>query len=178
MSRMMTLLTTAGIGAGLMFLADPKHGARRRARLRNQVSRWMDDAQGVAESAASQAKKQANRFEETYSDMAEGFEEVMHGGFSPQTRALMTGVGGCMFLYGLTQKFPVACVLGTVGLALVGEGIANADLDDIRQLPDTIRHIPENVRNIPDRVADMAGGVADRLTHRMTEMAGNGKHRR
>jgi hypothetical protein len=40
-----------------------------------------------------------------------------------------------MFLCGLTKSAPTACVLGTVGLALVAEGISNAGIEDITHLP-------------------------------------------
>lgn len=40
--RLKTLLTTIGIGAGLMYFLDPQQGNRRRALVRDQVNRWIN----------------------------------------------------------------------------------------------------------------------------------------
>jgi hypothetical protein len=57
--------------------------------------------------------------------------------------------GGTLFLYGLTRSAPTACLLGTAGLALAAEGVVNASVEDIAQLP--------------DRAADFAGSAVESL---------------
>ena len=49
--RLKTLLTSIGMGAGLMYFLDPQHGNRRRALVRNKVNGWvnsMDDSIDMA----------------------------------------------------------------------------------------------------------------------------------
>jgi uncharacterized membrane protein len=49
--RLKTLLTSIGLGAGLMYFLDPQHGNRRRASVRNKVNGWvnsMDDSIDMA----------------------------------------------------------------------------------------------------------------------------------
>ena len=42
-------------------------------------------------------------------------------GWSAECRVLMAFVGGGLIGYGLSQKAPAACILGTLGLALAAE---------------------------------------------------------
>jgi hypothetical protein len=49
-------------------------------------------------------------------------------------RALLTGLGAGLFLYGLTRRAPAACLLGTVGCALAAEGLTSASFDDIARV--------------------------------------------
>src|SRR5262249_15969069 len=51
--------------------------------------------------------------------------DLMQERWSPATRALVGLTGGTLFAFGLTRRAPTACVLGTVGLALAGEGLTN-----------------------------------------------------
>lgn len=62
-------------------------------------------------------------------------QSLWQGHMSPTTRALVGLAGGGVFLWGLTQKAPLACVLGTVGLGLVAAAAANASVEDIANLP-------------------------------------------
>jgi uncharacterized membrane protein len=48
--------------------------------------------------------------------------------WSPTTRLLAGAVGGALFAYGLTERFPIACVLGTVGLGLMARAATNLEL--------------------------------------------------
>lgn len=78
-------------------------------------------------------------------------QSLWYGHMSPTTRTLMGLAGGGLFIYGLTQKAPLACVLGTVGLFLAAEAAANASLEDIA-------HIPEQAADVATRAAS---GVAE-----------------
>jgi hypothetical protein len=106
---------------------------------RESAARWARQAQGVAGSAAGDVKnwprmaasegrwvqKSANQF----------LQSLWSGHMSPPTRTLVGLAGGGLFLYGLTQKAPLACILGTVGLALAAEAFINANIRDIAQFP-------------------------------------------
>lgn len=48
--------------------------------------------------------------------------------WSPSTRLVASLAGGMLVALGLTQRFPVACVLGTVGLGLAARAVTNSDL--------------------------------------------------
>ena len=41
--RLKTLITTLGIGAGLMYFLDPQHGERRRAMVRDRANQFVND---------------------------------------------------------------------------------------------------------------------------------------
>jgi uncharacterized membrane protein len=54
--------------------------------------------------------------------------ELMQANWAPATRLLMGSAGLGLVAYGLTQRFPTACVLGTVGLGLLARGLSNRGL--------------------------------------------------
>lgn len=54
--------------------------------------------------------------------------ELLQQNWSPAARLLTTSAGAVLLGYGLTGRFPTACVAGTVGLALMTRGISNTDL--------------------------------------------------
>ncbi len=54
--------------------------------------------------------------------------DLMQANWSPTTQ-LLAGAAGCaLFTAGLTQRFPVACVLGTAGLGLLARATTNREL--------------------------------------------------
>jgi hypothetical protein len=52
----------------------------------------------------------------------------------------MSGLGACLFLCGLTRSAPEACVLGTLGIALIAEGATNAGCSDVRRAAESVTH--------------------------------------
>ena len=48
--------------------------------------------------------------------------------WSPATRLCAALAGGTLVAVGLTQRFPIACLLGTAGLGLLARGIMNANV--------------------------------------------------
>lgn len=106
-----------------------------------------ESASGAWESVASGAKgvvdKAANMFTGDGSSeagggqstgqpdrrRAAGMGELSDEPWSPTTRMLVGTAGGALVAYGLTQRFPVACVLGTVGLGLVGRAVTNFEAE-------------------------------------------------
>src|SRR5262245_60238201 len=55
-----SLLTAAGLGAGLMYLLDPDHGARRRSRVRDVCSRV---SRRTTDAAATTGRDASHRFQ-------------------------------------------------------------------------------------------------------------------
>src|SRR5262249_34570433 len=48
--------------------------------------------------------------------------------WAPATRLLAGAAGGALLGYGCTQRFPVACVLGTIGLGLLARATTNMEM--------------------------------------------------
>jgi len=157
MDRATTFLAGAALGAGLMYLFDPRMGRRRRAQARDQMVSLGHQGQ---EAASVVGRDMRNRAQ----GLASGDFSVLAGGrrgmrnfvrsrWSPSARALMGLAGAGMFFYGLTREAPTACVLGTIGLVLAAEGIANASIEDIT-------HIPQEVAS---KATNLASSAAERL---------------
>jgi uncharacterized membrane protein len=53
--------------------------------------------------------------------------DLLQRNWAPATRFVMGLLGGGMFLFGLRQRFPTACVLGTVGLGLAARSMSNLE---------------------------------------------------
>jgi hypothetical protein len=106
---------------------------------RESAARWAGHTQGVAGSAGSAVKNwprtaaSEGRWAQTTANQF--LQSLWSGHMSPTTRTLVGLAGGGLFLYGLTQKAPLACILGTVGLALAAEAFTNANIRDIAQFP-------------------------------------------
>jgi uncharacterized membrane protein len=107
---------------------------------RESAARWARQAQGVAGSGARDAtnwsRNRASEGRWGQTGANQFFQSLWSGHMSPTTRTLVGLAGGGLFLYGLTQKAPLACILGTVGLALAAEAFTNASMRDIAKLPE------------------------------------------
>ena len=57
--------------------------------------------------------------------------ELLQRRWSPATRFLAAMTGGGLVAWGLTQRAPLACILGTVGLALAARGVTNRGIQDL-----------------------------------------------
>ena len=163
MDRTIALLAGAGVGAGLMYLLDPDVGRRRRARARDKAvslaNQAYDAARVVAKDASNKAQGVASG---DFSTLVGGKQALKHpwrGHWSPSARALMGLAGAGLFAFGLTREAPMACVLGTLGVALAAEGVVNASADDLAHLP--------------RQAADMATDAAHRVAEGVG-LAGNG----
>jgi hypothetical protein len=152
-------LAGASLGAGLTYMLDPQQGRHRRALIRDKALRLAHDAQDAAEVVAKDARNRAQGLASGDLSVLVGgkraLEHPLRGGWSPTARALMGLTGGGLFLYGLTQEAPEACLLGAVGLALAAEGATNAGLDDIAGAP----------RQVATRAGEMARRATDAAAH-------------
>ncbi len=167
MKHALSLLAGAGLGAGVMYMLDPDRGRRRRALTRDKAVRRAHD---VRDAASVIARDMANRARGLASgDLSilvggrRALKNPLRGSWSPAARALMTATGFCLFGYGLTQRAPTACVLGTAGLALMAEGISNAGIDDIGRVCQESAHTTIAVTN---RIARHMGLGHDGVSRR------------
>ncbi len=96
----------------------------------------------------------------------------LRGGWSPSARALMTLAGSGLFLSGLTRNAPTACVMGTVGLALIAEGVSNIPIEDIPHVP---QKVAGKVTEMADRFGIGGRMSADGHARRMPQPAGAGE---
>ena len=57
--RLKTLITTLGLGAGLMYFLDPQHGTRRRAMVRDKANRFVNDIDESLDKALEDTRNRA-----------------------------------------------------------------------------------------------------------------------
>jgi hypothetical protein len=136
MDRALSMLAGMGMGAGLMYMLDPRLGRRRRAHMRDKAVSLAHEAQDAAEVVGRDMRNRARGLASgDLSVLAGGKRALQHplqGSWSPSGRALLTGLGAGLFLYGLTRNAPASCILGTLGTVLAAEGLTNARFEDIR----------------------------------------------
>ena len=73
--------------------------------------------------------------------------ELCQGNWSPTTRFLVGMGGGALTVFGLTRSAPLACIVGTVGLALIASGLTNT----------TFRDVVDETRHLGERLAEVTG---------------------
>jgi hypothetical protein len=154
MQHALSFLTGAGLGAGLMCLLDPQEGRRRRALARDKIVHAAHEVRDTAGVVAKDVKNRARGLAAGDLSVLAGGRRALHnplrGSWSPSARALMGLAGAGLFLYGLTQKAPLACFLGTAGVALTIEGAANLGIEDMKRVPEAVSGMAEKV-GIGDR---------------------------
>jgi len=67
--KLKTLLTSIGLGAGLMYFMDPQHGPRRRAMVRDRANRFVDNVDNIDESIDIAVEDTRNRARGMLSEM-------------------------------------------------------------------------------------------------------------
>jgi hypothetical protein len=152
------MLAGAGIGAGLMYLLDPQLGRRRRALARDKAVSLAHQAQEAAEVVGRDMSNRARGLAAGDLSVLVGGKRALgnpfRGGWSPTGRAMLTGLGAGLFLYGLTRSAPTACVLGTLGFALAAEGLTNTGISDITE---AAGNLGERAREVANRAAENLG---------------------
>lgn len=163
MSATRALLTGMGLGAGLMYLLDPNQGERRRTAVRERATKLTQGAQDAVNLVREDMQDRWQKVSSGDISALTGSDPAnLLGNWSPTARTLLGAVGGGLFLYGLTQSAPKACILGTIGLALAAEGITNANLEDIRRASKDVQEFAGTVRERATEVADKFGIGAER----------------
>jgi len=162
MNNACSLLAGLGLGAGLMYALDPDVGRRRRALARDKAVGLAHQTQHAVDVVRNDVRNRARGLAAGDLSVLVGGKRAvtnpLRGGWSPAGRALLSGLGTGLFLYGLTQEFPTACILGTVGLAMIGEGVTNAGVADITQAAGTVaertRAVAQAVRGAAPQTAN------------------------
>lgn len=150
MNRTIALLTSAGLGASLMFFLDPKKGRQRRTHVRDKMVRVSHQIQDAGDTVVRDARNRMRGLAAGDLSVLVGGKNALRGNplrgaWSPTGRALLAALGGGLFLSGLTRKAPTACILGTAGLALMIEAATNAGIEDITHMPSEVeRFATEN----------------------------------
>src|SRR5215207_1443719 len=70
--KLKTLMTTLGLGAGLMYFLDPQHGERRREMVRNRANQFVNDMDNSIDTAVQDAR---NRTRGVLSEMTARLSE-------------------------------------------------------------------------------------------------------
>lgn len=146
MNRTISLLTSVGIGAGLMYFLDPKRGRQRRAQIREKMIRASHKIQDARDTVVRDARNRLRGLAAGDLSILVGGKNALHGnplrgGWSPTGRVLLGVIGGGLFLSGLGRSAPTACIMGTAGLALMIEGATNAGIEDVTQMPSKLANI-------------------------------------
>lgn len=124
-----------------MYLLDPNRGRQRRARIRDKMIGFSHDIQDAGDRVVRDAKNRMRGLASGDLSILVGGKNSLRGNplrgsWSPTGRVLLALIGGGLFLRGLTREAPMACVLGTAGIALIIEGATNAGIEDIKQVPE------------------------------------------
>lgn len=85
--------------------------------------------------------------------------ELLQNRWAPATRFLVGSGGVLLFGYGLTKSAPQACVLGTIGLGLIGESLINRSVRDVIG-PISV---PAAVKGVTNRIGDQLQQVGSSL---------------
>ena len=115
----------AGLGAGVMFLLDPRAGRRRRALLRDKSFSWARHAAGAVDKTSRDMK---NRVHGTILNIRSGHPlrgkpALLNSNWPPAIRLLAGTAGGLMTIAGVaaggsTGKTVSGIGIGTMALAL------------------------------------------------------------
>ncbi len=130
MGRVTNIIGGAAIGALTMYYFDPNRGRGRRsvceaqwARRGRQTVRYIDKAgRDLANRATGLAHEARHliRGETPSEDGHRGSSfDILHDSLAPGTRLFLAALGSGLFAWGLTEEAPEACILGTVGAALM-----------------------------------------------------------
>jgi hypothetical protein len=141
MGRAFSFLTGAAIGALTMYYFDPDRGRGRRSVCEDQWAargrpavRYLDKAGRDLANRARGLAHEARHLVRGETPPEDGHRgqtfDILHEDLAPGTRLALAALGSGLFALGLTEDAPEACVLGTVGSALIlpavtGRGVAS-----------------------------------------------------
>ena len=119
------LLTVMGFGAGLMYFYDPDQGNRRRALMRDQWNRFMNDGQDFFSSAKLDLQ---NRRQGMKDQPLTGGLGGLSGDWTPGLRLVAALAGGGMTFYGLAKSGISGVAATFLGMNLVARSVFNRDM--------------------------------------------------
>ena len=122
-------LLGAGIGAGVMYVFDPRQGRRRRALARDKVvSALTRSERAIGATARDMANRARGVVAETRGGLARGRPDVLRAGWSPATRALAGASGLALVAQALARRTFTSGVLGVVGVGLAARALSQLEL--------------------------------------------------
>lgn len=135
------ILGAAGIGAGLMYLFDPREGNRRRSMISDEAIRMINRSDDLIEKTTQDIRSRArdvmaetmaifNKQDGTKVRAAEEQIRSIDGeaSWSPTVR-LVTGAGGlAMSVYGLARRGVAGTAIALTGLVLTARGLTNKEI--------------------------------------------------
>ena len=137
----LTILGAAGLGAGLMYLLDPREGNRRRALIRDQAVSVLNRSDDYIEKTARDLRNRTRGLvAETMSALEEPVrvrdrmsQERLRSGdgranWSPTARLVSSAGGLAMTAYGLSRRGISGTAMALTGLGLAARGITNQDI--------------------------------------------------
>lgn len=141
---MTRLLLGLAVGAASAFLLDPQHGPRRRALMRDTVTRTITDGREFADAAREDLRSRAQgiaaqarswRGGEASDEMLERGSDAIRDGFglmqenwTPGVRAAAGGLGALLLIYALARGGLTGIGALAFGAALLGRAGVNRPL--------------------------------------------------
>ena len=136
MNKALAILVGAGVGAGAMYMLDPKSGRRRRAMLRDQCSsaahnssRYMRRLSRDVTHRASEIAAETRSLLHNGTDLVDETKERVKEGLSPAMRVLAGAAGGTMTYLGARRRNDfMGATMGLLGVGMLSRDILNRAL--------------------------------------------------
>lgn len=143
MNKALTLIGSAALGGGLMYILDPDRGRRRRALVRDKVaSAWnrsgetisktsrdiANRAKGAAFETTRPLRKRAEeRFDRTRQAGHETRFALLRQDWPPAWRAIAGVAGGALAVYGIVRRDALGALASTAGATMVTRCATNRE---------------------------------------------------
>jgi uncharacterized membrane protein len=123
------LLLGAGLGAGVMYVLNPRQGRRRRALACDKmISVLSRGERAIGATARDMANRARGALAETRDGLARGRPDVLRAPWSPTTRALAGATGLALVAQALARRTFTSSALGVVGLGLTTCALSQLEL--------------------------------------------------
>jgi hypothetical protein len=168
MERVMSFLTGAAIGAVTMYYFDPDRGRGRRSVCEDQ---WMARGRRAGRNLDKAGRDLANRAtglvheaghvirgDTPPEDGHRSSFDLMHQHLAPGTRLLLGTLGGGLFVWGLMEEAPEACVLGTLGAAMMLPAVTGRGAAGVFGSQGAMGQMPYEGQTEPSKVQGSAVG--------------------
>jgi uncharacterized membrane protein len=124
-------MMAAGLGAGLMYLLDPRSGKRRRALVRDKARRALTDASGAMRPAFDRMRVHAEPDGVPAlqgGGARAGARSAVRGNWPPAYRLAASAGGALVTLLGARRRGMAGFLLGSFGTSLLARGVTNTRL--------------------------------------------------
>jgi len=132
-NKLSSTLMTLGLGAGLMYLYDPRSGNRRRALMRDQINQNINNTKDFWGAAMEDLRNRSRGITSQTKSMVKG-EKISRtsnmdpeGNLTPGLRLLLAAGGAGLALYGRGRRGLIGNMLALAGLGMAARGVANVE---------------------------------------------------